>query len=97
VDDITVLGFEFDGANLEHLAIKEIDDALIAEILVGRPRVFQRERRGRSGSHRMIGPDAAGRLWTVVISEVDKDLGLWRPITGWPSTGKEARAWQDAG
>jgi hypothetical protein len=50
-------------------------------------------REGRSGSHLMIGPCISGRYWTIVVMEVDDALGLWRPITGWPSTEKEIKAW----
>jgi hypothetical protein len=41
----------------------------------------------------MIGPCISGRYWTIVVVEVDDALGLWRPITGWPSTEKEIKAW----
>ncbi|HEY5476220.1 MAG TPA: hypothetical protein VIK11_05830 [Tepidiformaceae bacterium] len=37
----------------------------------------------------MIGPAANGRHWTIVIVEVDEELGGWRPITGWPSALKK--------
>jgi hypothetical protein len=30
-----------------------------------------------------------GEFWTVILLELGNDL--WRPITGWPSTGSEIR------
>jgi len=49
---------------------------------------------GRAGTHLMIGEASSGRIWTVAILLVDVELGLWRPITGWPSTRKEAKTWR---
>ena len=94
MDDITVLGFEFDEANIAHLSDKGIDDALVYEIFAGEPR-FREERSGRAASHHMIGPNARGRIWTIAIVETDDERAIWRPITGWPSTSREARRWQD--
>jgi hypothetical protein len=34
-----------------------------------------------------------GRFWTVILLELGSDL--WRPITGWPSTGSEIRLYLD--
>jgi uncharacterized DUF497 family protein len=85
---------EFDNRNLEHLAPRGIDPNLVLEILAGEPVVAANEPKSdRSGSHLMIGPAANGRHWTIVIVEVDEDLGIWRPITGWPSTRKEIQLW----
>ena len=82
--------FEFDYRNLAHLAERNIDANLVLEILAGEPVFAVNEPRpDRSGSHLMIGSAANGRHWTIVIVEMDEQLGIWRPITGWPSTRKE--------
>jgi hypothetical protein len=41
------------------------------------------------------GDPPEGRLWTVILLEKGGDL--WRPITGWPSTGSEMRMFLDRG
>jgi hypothetical protein len=41
----------------------------------------------------MIGPDAKGKSWTFCVLNIYE--GLWRTVTGWPSTAKE-RAWYDS-
>lgn len=90
-----VRGFEFDDRNRAHLARREIDDNLILELFLGEPRFAENPPApGRSGSHLMIGRSTIGRFWTIVIVQVD-DEGTWRPITGWPSTGKEIR-WHES-
>ncbi len=87
--------FEFDDRNLRHLASHEIDANLVLDILTGEPVIAVNEpRHNRSGSHLMIGPSAMGRYWTIVIIEVDSEAGVWRPITGWPSTQKELELWR---
>lgn len=43
----------------------------------------------------MIGPSLTGRLWTVIIvRSLTSKGGLWRPITGWPSTGAEGKKYE---
>ena len=86
---------EFDDGNVHHLAQHGLDANLIADVLAGTPIVVINEpREGRSGSHLLVGSSSAGRHWTIVIVEVDGEIGLWRPITGWPSTTKEILLWQ---
>lgn len=94
---LEVTEFEFDRRNLGHLALHGIDGNLIYEVAAGEP-VFRLNRPAgnRTGTHLMIGPDTRGRFWTIVLVLIDGDAGIWRPITGWPSTRKEARTWQDA-
>ena len=90
-----IRALEFDGRNLHHLAQHGLDANLIADVLAGAPIVaVNAPRGGRSGSHLLVGPSSAGRHWTIVIVEMDDKIGLWRPITGWPSTTKEILLWQ---
>ncbi len=42
----------------------------------------------------MIGMDSGGALWTIVMICADDALGLWRPITGFPTEREDERdAW----
>lgn len=87
-----IRAFQFDDSNLAHLSNHQIDANLVIEVLSGVP-VFavNQPKQDRSGTHVMIGPTIDGRLWTIIVVPVDDALGIWRPITGWPSTPKEAR------
>ena len=50
---------------------------------------------GKTGTHIMIGPDAAGRCWTIVIQPTAQ-RGHWKPITGWPSDKAELGKYNDS-
>ncbi len=93
---VDIRALEFDDRNLAHLAAKGIEANLVWEVLLGEPRFFVEARPNRSGTHLMIGPSSAGRSWTIVLVETDQAERVWRAITGWPSTEKEKRLWQDA-
>jgi uncharacterized DUF497 family protein len=93
VDDIE--GLDFDANNRQHLERHGLDDAAVWDILLDEPKFFRQvQRDGRSGSHLMIGTSSAGRHWTIVIVKLDDSAGIWRPITGWPSTRREIATWQ---
>lgn len=90
---LQIRSFEIDSRNSGHFEARGIDANLLYEVLAGEPLFFVNPPAGnRSGSHLMIGPAASGRFWTIVLVMVD-DAGVWRPITGWPSTGKERATW----
>jgi hypothetical protein len=45
---------------------------------------------------RITGPTRAGRFLTVVLEETGRP-GVWRPVTGWASTGaEEAYYWRES-
>ena len=73
-----------------------IDEVVVGEVLARAP-AFIPNNPGRSGSHRMVGPDSRDKLWTIVIVEVDDHRHRWRPITGWPATTREVQSWQAGG
>ena len=87
--------FQWDERNLEHAAHHEVDPPLVRDIADGSPRLFENAAEGRSGDYLMIGPDANGRLWTIVMLKLGENW--FRPITGWPSTGREIRAYRNEG
>jgi hypothetical protein len=94
-DDIEIREFEFDARNLSHFS-HGLTDIVIWDVWAGDFGVFVNPPQPtRSGTHLMIGPDSTGRLWTIVVVEVDQEAGRWRPITGWPSTAKETEAWRE--
>jgi hypothetical protein len=64
------------------------------EVLNNRPLFFPNER-GKSGSHKMIGPTLFGHFWTVILIRTGS-AKIWRPITGWPSTESEIGAYEHA-
>jgi hypothetical protein len=56
---------------------------------------FFSNRADRTGTHKMIGPDNNQRFWTVILLRTTKP-GIWRPITGWPSSESEIEAYVQA-
>lgn len=63
---VEIHGFEFDAANIAHLARHEIDENLVWDVWADRP-VVVLNRRERAGTHLMIGESSAARCWTIVI------------------------------
>jgi hypothetical protein len=95
--DRELAAFEWDESNLYHMLVESphgLGPDLCEEIKDDSPKLIpNRQRAGRSGSHLMVGPDKEGRFWTVVL--LDRSRGLWRPITGWPSTANESRLYRE--
>ena len=71
----------------EHLANHHLRDHHVYEVHQGAARYFRNRRRG-SGDYRMIGPDASGRILTIIIVEPDEH-GVSRVVTGWMATRAE--------
>lgn len=91
--EIEVAGLEWDEENEAHCARHGLTPMIAAKVLDGAPLFFAGKPR-RTATHAMIGPDSEGRLWTVHILETTNP-GIWRAITGWPSTGKEIRLYEE--
>ena len=90
--------FQLDAKNLKHFFENEeergINEPLLVRVASGEPKVFENEpRANRSGTHVVVGPDEMDRFWTIVVLHVSGDI--WRPITGWPSTGSEIRRYEE--
>lgn len=95
--DVEIRDFEFDAFNRSHLAVHQLDEAAIWDIWLDDPVVVP-DRPRHSGTHLMIGMDSHDVLWTVAIVCVDDELGLWRPITGFPTEREDERdAWYGEG
>jgi uncharacterized DUF497 family protein len=84
---IEVAEFEWDEENERHCARHHLTPTVADEVKDGAPLFFANRRR-RSGSHQMIGPDSLGRYWTVILART-KTKARWRPITGWMSDNAE--------
>lgn len=80
---IDVWEFEWDDTNLQH-QWHGLTPVIAERVKDGQPKFF-RNKPGRAGTHKMVGPDINGRLWTIIILGTSH-RGRWRPITGWPST-----------
>ena len=50
---------------------------------------------GRTATHKMIGPDLSGRMWTVPIKYRGNN-NIARPVNAWPSNAREARIHREA-
>jgi hypothetical protein len=87
--------FDWDQHNIDHLAQHGIDPNLVAQIYDNDPKLVAHSGGGRSGSHKMIGPDKDGTFWTIIVLELRDDR--WRPITGWESTRTEVRIYYGQG
>ena len=96
-DDTEIRDFEFDAFNTRHLATHGLTAAAVWDVWLDEP-VLVPDRPQHSGSHLMIGMDAGGALWTIAMICVDDELGLWRPITGFPTEREDERdAWYGEG
>jgi hypothetical protein len=84
---IAVREFQWDDENIEHLAGHGLYVDQVYHILYGNPLFFPNKKR-RTGTHKIIGPDLSDVLWTIVIVRVGAG-GLWRCITGWTSDDAE--------
>ena len=91
-DDVTIAGFEFDEANIGHMAAHGLEPNIVWDVWADEPILVPRA--GRSGTHLMIGQESSGRVWSIAVLLVDDEFDIWRPITGWLSTRKEQRTWR---
>jgi hypothetical protein len=90
---IEISGLEWDLENESHCARHRLTPIIADEVLAGRP-LFFRGKPNRTATHMMIGQAIDGRFWTVHLLKTSKE-GIWRPITGWPSTSAEIRRYTD--
>jgi hypothetical protein len=87
--ELYIEGWDWDDGNIDHLALRGISPELIEdEVWLEAPR-YLANRKGRSASHLMVGPDSGGRFWTICILQVEEDPAFWRAITGWQSKPHE--------
>jgi len=91
--DVYIAEWEWDDANVEHMAEHRIRPADVGAVWSDRPK-YRRNRHGRAATHQMIGPDGGGRLVAAFIRQADLSEGRWRAITARPATGAESKWWE---
>ena len=87
--EIDVVDFRWDEGNLAHCARHDVTPVVVVEVKDRAPQFFLNDP-GQPGSPFMIGPDASGRFWTIIILPAE-NVGEWKAITGWPSDNAEIR------
>jgi hypothetical protein len=83
---IRIQDWDFDEANVEELAAHDVTIEIVDDIAENRPR-FRRNKKRRSATHQMIGPDEGGKFWVICLLETGPSI--WRPITGWEASEHE--------
>jgi uncharacterized DUF497 family protein len=91
--NVYIAEWEWDDANVEHMAEHRVSPAHIESIWSDEPK-FRRNKRSRAASHAMIGPDAGGRMVVAFIRQVELVKGRWRVITAREATAAERRWWE---
>jgi uncharacterized DUF497 family protein len=92
---IWVAEFEFNDDNLDELWEHGITDEDVLSVHERSDTLFLRNKKKASGTHKMVGRDASGRLLTIVLKPISRRQGIWRPITGYPSNPHERRKWSE--
>jgi hypothetical protein len=91
---IHVSELEFDDNNLAELEAHGISVNQVVSMLGEKPKFFP-NRKGRTGTRLMVGPDSGGKMLSVPIIETPAK-GRWRPTSGWPSKKSEIAKWRQA-
>ncbi len=79
--------WELDDGNLAELAAHGITEVILFQVGEEAPR-YRRNKKERSATHQMVGPDFGGTLWVICIVETHRRY-VWRPITGWQAEKKD--------
>lgn len=88
IDDLEI----DEDTNGTEMARHGVSEARALSVLEGKPRVFP-NRRGRSATHILIGPDSSGIILSIPIvpTHVYK---RWRPVTAWESGAIDIARWR---
>jgi len=78
-ETVYIEDWEWDDANLDELAQHGMRRRHVEQVAEEQP-LFRRNKRGRSATHQMIGPDRGSRIWVVCIAPVPGIPGTWRAI-----------------
>ena len=90
---IWVAEFDFDNDNLDELWEHGVTDEDVLCVHEGGDTLFLRNKKRATGTYKMVGRDARGRLLTIILSPVSRRKGIWRPITGYPSNLYDHAKW----
>src|SRR5438105_3008247 len=81
------LGFDWDDANVEHLAAHGITQDEVDQVFDSVP-IWRRDRQDASGDWRMTGRTHGGRWLTIVVQVLEEQRQL-RAFTGWGASEHE--------
>jgi hypothetical protein len=84
---VDIRGLEWDDQNEAHLWEHKLTSATVEQV-VGENPIVLRNKGGRRGKLKIVGPDYGGALWTVILAPTRR-RGIWYPVTGWRSTPGE--------
>jgi hypothetical protein len=84
---IRIAELEWDEHNEAELWAHRITPEEVHQLVRNRP-VVRRNKKRRSGTHKLIGRTNGGRAISVIIAPTHVPE-RWRPITGWDSTRGE--------
>jgi len=91
---IYITALEFDDDNLEEIEAHGISMQQVESVLVGRPKFFP-NKRGRSATDVMVGPDSSGSMISTPIIATPVP-GRWRPVTAYESGKGDIAKWRQA-
>lgn len=80
--------------NLVHCLQHGLDEQVVYEVLREHP--VEVKMALQTAEFAIVGPDAAGVLWTILFDRSYKRGDWLRPITGWQAKPNEGRKWQQA-
>lgn len=89
------LELDWDEENVGHLS-HGLTRRKVIEVVDRGDWVMVRDKRRRSRRKRLVGRDARGELWTIIMEKMPAP-GRWRPITGWPATPIEVLLYKRIG
>lgn len=85
---------EWDDDNEEHVTQRGLNPERVEQVVAEAPLVL-RNKGGRRGRIKVVGPDYGGAPWTVILAATDR-RGVWRPVTGWRATTGEQTQYDTA-
>jgi hypothetical protein len=90
-----IQNFLIDDENLDEFGAHGLTDDQVLQVLED-SFYLGRNKRGRRGSHLVIGYDYSGKCLTIPVRRT-AEPGLWRPVTAWLSTPEERQRRDRAG
>jgi hypothetical protein len=90
---IWVAEIKFDDKGLDELWEHGITDEDVLSVHERSDTLFLRNKKRATGTHKMVGRDARGRLLTIILRPVSRRQGIWETVTGYPSNPYEYTKW----
>jgi len=80
--------------NLAHCLRHGVDEAVVGQVLANAP--VEIKMKLQTARFVVVGPDSAGKMWTILFDSSFKRGDWLRPITGWRSEPQEISEWRRA-